>query len=140
MTDVLSPEQRRLNMSRIRGKNTRPEMRLRTALHMRGLRFRLHRKDLPGSPDIVFVRQKVAVFVDGCFWHGCPAHGARPQTNAEFWSEKIEKNRARDSRASRELKHLGWTVLRIWEHELKRDVAGVAGSVECAVRASRSDA
>lgn len=140
MTDVLSPEQRRLNMSRIRGKNTKPEMRLRTALHIRGLRFRLHRKELPGSPDIVFVRQKIAVFVDGCFWHGCPSHSVQPRTNTRFWSEKIGKNRARDRKTSRQLKELGWTVLRVWEHELKRDASGAAGAIERAVRASRADA
>jgi DNA mismatch endonuclease, patch repair protein len=136
MADVLTPEQRRLNMSRIRGKNTKPETLLRTALHLRGLRFRVHRKSLPGSPDIVFPRQKVAVFVDGCFWHGCPAHSVRPKTNGKFWLEKIEANRTRDKRASRELKKLGWKVIRVWEHELKRDTPRVASSIERVMRDS----
>src|SRR5436190_595999 len=99
MADVLTPEQRRLNMSRIRGKNTKPERVLRGALHKQGLRFRLHRKDLPGSPDIVFVRQRTAVFVDGCFWHGCPQHGVEPKSNGEFWRKKIKANCERDKRA-----------------------------------------
>ena len=135
MTDVLTPEQRRLNMSRIRGKNTKPETLLRTALHQCGLRFRLHRKDIPGSPDIVFVKQKIAVFVDGCFWHGCPSHGVQPQTNGKFWQRKIGANRTRDVRASLELGKLGWRVIRIWEHELNEDIPRVVGYVERSVRA-----
>src|SRR6266700_1141377 len=123
MTDVLTPEQRRLNMSRIRGKNTKPEIPLRSALHLRGLRFRIHRKELPGSPDIVFSRQRIAVFVDGCFWHGCPAHGVQPKTNHKFWQEKIEGNRVRDKRNRTALKKQGWKVIRVWEHELGRDAS-----------------
>jgi DNA mismatch endonuclease (patch repair protein) len=133
MADVLTPEQRRLNMSRIRAKNTKPETSLRSALHLRGLRFRIHRNDLPGSPDIVFPRHKIAIFIDGCFWHGCPKHGVHPRTNRKFWVDKIEANRKRDRRASRELRKLGWRVIRVWEHDVKRDVSRVLRSIESAV-------
>lgn len=133
MADVLTPEQRRLNMSRVRAKNTKPETTLRSALHLRGLRFRIHRKDLPGSPDIVFPRHKIAIFIDGCFWHGCPKHGVRPSTNQKFWVDKIEANRKRDKIASRELRKLGWKVIRIWEHDVKRNVSRVLRSIESAV-------
>lgn len=129
MADILTPAQRRLNMSRIRGKNTKPEIRLRSALHLQGLRFRLHRKDLPGSPDIVFMKQKIAVFVDGCFWHGCPEHAVQPDTNGKFWRQKIEANRMRDVDASRQLTSLGWTVIRVWEHEVKQDVSRVVDAI-----------
>ena len=99
MVDVLTPEQRRLNMSRIRGKDTKPELMLRRGLHALGLRFRLHRKDLPGRPDMVFPRYRAAVLVHGCFWHGhdCPLF-KWPVTRREFWAVKIEGNRARDMR------------------------------------------
>src|ERR1700752_426596 len=130
MADVLTREQRRLNMSRIRGRNTKPETRLRSALHAQGLRFRLHRRDLPGSPDIVFVAPKVAIFVDGCFWHGCPEHGVKPRTNGRFWSDKIKGNQERDRKATKKLRALGWRVVRIWEHELKKDISGVVSSIQ----------
>ncbi|MEY9419408.1 DNA mismatch endonuclease (patch repair protein) [Bradyrhizobium japonicum] len=139
MADVLTPEQRRLNMSRVRAKNTKPETTLRSALHLRGLRFRIHRKDLPGSPDIVFPRHKIAIFIDGCFWHGCPKHGVRPSTNRKFWVDKIEANRKRDKRASRELRKLGWKVIRIWEHDVKRDVSAVLQSIQSAVFSAESN-
>jgi DNA mismatch endonuclease (patch repair protein) len=116
MMDVLSPEQRSLNMSRIRGRNTRPEMLLRRGLHARGLRFRLHRKSLPGKPDLVFPRFLVVIFVNGCFWHG---HGCElfnlPKTRPDFWRRKIEGNRNRDEEQIKKLKTLGWRVLVIWE-------------------------
>ena len=120
MTDVLTPEQRRKNMSRIRGKNTSPEMKLRKMLWESGLRgYRVHYK-LPGKPDIVFTRKKVVVFVDGCFWHKCPVCFRPPETNAEFWDEKLQKNVERDLKVTKELEDLGWTVLRFWEHEVKK--------------------
>lgn len=131
MTDVLSPEQRRFNMSRIKGRNTKPEKALRSALHRAGWRFRLHRRDLPGCPDIIFSRHKVAVFVDGCFWHGCALHCVAPRTNSDFWAQKIEKNRERDRKAAAILKQLGWKVIRVWEHELKKDAAPSAKAIAC---------
>ena len=121
-------------MSRIRGRNTKPETRLRSALHAEGFRFRLHRRDLPGSPDIVFVSQKIAIFVDGCFWHGCPKHGVMPTTNRRFWSDKIKDNQTRDKAATKDLHKLGWRVVRIWEHDLKKDVTPVVRSIGRIVR------
>lgn len=116
MADVLTPEQRRLNMSRIRGKNTKIELLLRKALHARGLRYRLHRKDLPGRPDLIFPGRKVVVFIHGCFWHGhdCPLF-KMPATRREFWAGKIAGNRKRDRQAAASLQTTGWRVLIIWE-------------------------
>lgn len=120
MTDVLTPEQRKRNMSRIRGKNTSPELKLRKMLCESGIRgYRVHYK-LPGKPDIVFTRKKVVVFVDGCFWHKCPVCFRPPETNAEFWNDKLQKNVERDLKVTKELEDLGWTVLRFWEHEVKK--------------------
>jgi DNA mismatch endonuclease (patch repair protein) len=120
MVDVLTPEQRRLNMSRIRGKDTKPELVLRRGLHALGFRFRLHRKDLPGRPDMVFPRYRAAVLVHGCFWHahGCPLF-KWPATRREFWAAKIEGNRARDLRDLAGLAAAGWRVLVVWECALK---------------------
>jgi DNA mismatch endonuclease (patch repair protein) len=120
MVDVLTPEQRRFNMSRIRNKNTGPELLLRSGLHKRGLRFRLHRKDLPGCPDLVFPSFRAVVFVNGCFWHGhaCPKFRI-PSTRAEFWEAKISGNRARDARVLEELAVRGWRTRVIWECALK---------------------
>jgi DNA mismatch endonuclease (patch repair protein) len=120
MADVLTPEQRRLNMSRIRGKDTKPELMLRQGLHARGLRYRLHRKDLPGRPDVVFPRFRAAILVHGCFWHGhdCPLFKL-PATRREFWAAKIAGNKARDARDLATLATTGWRVLVVWECALK---------------------
>lgn len=129
MTDVLTPEQRKKNMSRIRGKNTSPELKLRKMLWESGLRgYRVHYK-LPGKPDIVFTRKKVVVFVDGCFWHKCPVCFRPPETNAEFWNEKLQKNVERDLKVTKELEDLGWTVLRFWEHEVKKTPEDVVARI-----------
>jgi DNA mismatch endonuclease, patch repair protein len=126
--DVLTPSQRSLCMSRIRGRNTRPEIVLRTALWSLGLRYRLH-FPIPGKPDVAFPRQRVAVFVDGCFWHGCPEHSVKPKTNSAFWTDKLRKNVARDRRNELELAELGWTFVRFWEHELDQSPEDCAASV-----------
>lgn len=107
-------------MSRIRGRDTAPEMLIRRGLHARGLRFRLHDRRLPGTPDLVFGPRRAVVFVHGCFWHGhdCP-FGVRPRTNAGFWAEKIERNRTRDEEAERRLYADGWRVATVWECALK---------------------
>lgn len=107
-------------MSRIRSSNTSPELALRRALHALGIRFRLHRKDLPGKPDIVLPRHKTVVFVHGCFWHrhaGCKV-ASTPKTNTAFWEEKFQRNMVRDERNTALLKGLGWKVLVVWECEL----------------------
>lgn len=119
MADVLTKKQRQYNMSQIRSKNTSPEVALRRILYSAGVRgYRLH-YDLPGKPDIVFARKKMAVFVDGCFWHKCPKCFVVPQTRQKFWMEKIGKNVKRDAIVNKTLKRLGWTVLRFWEHEVR---------------------
>jgi DNA mismatch endonuclease (patch repair protein) len=118
--DVLTPQQRSYNMSRIRGRNTSPELVLRKALFNRGLRYRLHRKDLPGTPDLVFPRFRTAIFVHGCFWHGHKCHLFKvPGTRTEFWMKKISGNIKRDSDAIAALQNRGWRILVIWECALK---------------------
>ncbi len=107
-------------MSRIKGKDTGPEMKVRSALHKKGLRFRKHVKDLPGKPDIVFRKAKVAVFIDGDFWHGY-RFPAWEDKVSDFWRKKITGNRKRDARNHRKLRSKGWKVIRIWQHEVERD-------------------
>jgi DNA mismatch endonuclease (patch repair protein) len=120
VADVLTPEQRQLNMSRIKGKNTKPEMLVRSGLHARGLRYRLHDRLLPGRPDLVFRKYNTALFIHGCFWH---AHGCLlsklPETRQDFWKAKLLANAARDRVAAKELRANGWRVLVIWECALR---------------------
>jgi len=109
-----------------RKRDTRPELALRSELHRRGLRYRVDATPMKGlrcRADIVFRRQKVAVFVDGCFWHGCPEHGTSPRTNASYWSAKIARNVERDRINDAKLNDAGWVVIRVWEHELPTDAA-----------------
>lgn len=115
--DVHSPAQRSANMAAIRGKNTRPEMIVRSILHRLGYRFRLHKKDLPGRPDLVLVRHRKIVFVHGCFWHmhQCRYGRVVPATNSEFWESKRLGNVTRDRRNKSALRNLGWNVLVVWE-------------------------
>lgn len=111
-------------------------MSIRRGVHRRGLRYRVDARPLPASRcrvDLLFSRAKVAVFVDGCFWHGCPEHGTRPAHNGEWWAEKLEANIARDRRFDHQLREAGWRVVRIWEHE---EVSLAVGRVERAVRAA----
>ena len=107
-------------MARVRGRDTKPEMAVRRYLHARGLRFRLHRRDLPGRPDLVFPSRRVAVFVHGCFWHQHPGckRAKLPQTRADSWRRKLEANRERDVAALKALEEAGWTALVVWECEL----------------------
>ena len=121
MTDVFTPEQRSAVMRRVKGKDTTPELKVRKALTALGARYRLHRKDLPGNPDIVLPGRRLALFVHGCFWHGhdC-ARGARvPKQNRDYWLAKVARNRARDAANRGKLEGLGWRVETIWECELK---------------------
>lgn len=119
--DKLSPAVRSRVMAAVRGKNTRPEMIVRSLLHRLGLRFRLHDKKLPGTPDIVLAKHKTVVFVHGCFWHchRC-SRGAVPKSRAEFWLPKLAANKARDSVHRRALVLLGWRVVTVWECETKQ--------------------
>jgi DNA mismatch endonuclease (patch repair protein) len=117
--DIVSPETRSRMMSGIRGKNTRPELVVRKAAHALGYRFRLHRNDLPGSPDLTFPSQNTVLFVHGCYWHrheGCK-YCYNPKSNVEFWSSKFNKNVARDERVREELEQRGWRVVTLWECE-----------------------
>ena len=120
------------------GRDTSPERRLRSELHRRGYRFRVHRRLVLGAtsvrPDILFPRERIAIYVDGCFWHGCPDHGTRPKANERFWAEKFAANAARDWRANEALRGAGWNVIRIWEHV---GPAEAAERVAQALRAAR---
>ncbi|QND24540.1 DNA mismatch endonuclease Vsr (plasmid) [Rhizobium leguminosarum bv. viciae] len=118
--DVLTPEQRSLNMSRIRGLDTKPELQLRKGLHALGYRFRLHVPDLPGRPDMVFPRYSAVIQVNGCFWHGHDCHLFKmPTSRREFWAAKIGANKERDKRTDLALLDAGWRVLTVWECSLK---------------------
>lgn len=139
MVDGLTPERRSWLMSRVRGKNTKPELIVRRLVHALGLRFRLHRGDLPGRPDLVLPRHKLAIFVHGCFWHRHPdcRLASTPKTRTEFWEAKFDSNVARDARNEAALRDLGWQTFTVWECEtrnlealegklrkMKRDLAG----------------
>ncbi len=137
MPDNLTPEQRSYCMSRIKGKDTGLERRVRSELHKRGFRFRKHVKDLRGKPDVVFTRAKVAVFIDGDFWHG-HRFPTWEHKVSDFWKEKISKNRERDKKNHRKLKEMGWTVIRLWQHDLKRDFDGCIDKIVSAVRKANS--
>lgn len=127
------PEERRVIMRANRRRDTKPELAVRSLLHRSGLRFRVdypirvpgHR---PIRPDVVFTRRKVAIFIDGCFWHGCPEHGTRSTTNAAYWDRKLSENKARDARHTAELEAAGWQVYRFWEHEDPQSILAVVRS------------
>lgn len=126
-------------MARTGRRDTAPETQLRRELHARGLRYRVDRpvlRELRRRPDIVFNPARVAVFVDGCFWHGCPQHATWPKHNADFWREKIETNRQRDVDTDLRFEGAGWQVVRVWEHE---DVMAAADRIETLVRRRRSE-
>ncbi len=121
MIDPFTPAERSAVMRKVPGKGSSAEIKVRKALTALGVRYRLHRKDLPGSPDVVMSGRRLAVFVHGCFWHGhdCRRGDRPPKANAEYWSAKIARNRARDSRVQADLRALGWRSEVIWECELK---------------------
>jgi DNA mismatch endonuclease (patch repair protein) len=121
MPDNLTPEQRRYTMTRVKSKDTGLERMVRSELHRRGFRFRKHVKTLPGSPDAVFVKAKVAVFIDGDFWHG---YGFKKWEHKlqDYWREKIKRNIMRDRRNHAKLRRMGWRVIRIWQHDVDRDL------------------
>ena len=122
MADSLSPNRRSENMSRIRGKDTKPEIQVRSILHRLGYRFRLHDRKLPGTPDIVLPRFQTVVNVNGCFWHrhrNCK-YAYQPKSRVDFWNKKFDENVARDRKNAAELKRLGWKVVTVWECELAK--------------------
>ncbi len=119
------------------GRDTSPELAVRSAVHRLGLRYRVHARPLPElrrTADLIFRPSKVAVFVDGCFWHSCPDHGTSPRTNSQFWQAKLTRNVERDRETDRALTDAGWTVLRFWEHE---DPESVAQTIKAAVSSRR---
>lgn len=131
-----SPEAR-ATMRANRGRDTAPEMQVRRLVHAAGLRYRVSARpehDLRRTADLLFRRARVVVMIDGCFWHGCPEHRQVPRANATFWSEKIKRNRARDIETTRLLTDRGWSVLRIWEHEIRADAHAVAARIIDAVK------
>ena len=119
MTDTVSVATRSRIMASIKGKDTVPEMALRKALSVRGYRYRVNYRIGRRTIDIAFPRKKVAVYIDGCFWHGCPKCYKKPKSNTAYWSKKIEANKSRDIESNKNLRKLGWRVTRVWEHEIK---------------------
>jgi DNA mismatch endonuclease (patch repair protein) len=116
-----------------KSRDTKPELDLRRAVHALGLRYRVSARPIPRvrrTADLVFTRVKLAVFLDGCFWHGCPEHHTKAATNVDYWADKVRRNRERDADTDRRLEEAGWTVVRVWEHE---DVTAAAGRVAQAV-------
>lgn len=119
--DVFTPQERSRVMARVKDRDTKPELKVRRLAHALGYRFRLHRKDLPGTPDLVFPGRGKVIFVHGCFWHGhdCARGSRKPKTRADYWAAKIARNRDRDAKAQAALKAQGWEVLTLWECQLK---------------------
>jgi DNA mismatch endonuclease, patch repair protein len=140
MADIWSKKKRSEVMSLIRSRgNKATELRLMEIFREFGITGWRRNQNLPGKPDFTFRRERVVVFVDGCFWHGCPRCYKRPNTNQEFWDRKIATNRKRDRHVSRELRHLGWHVVRVWQHQLE-NAAKVAGCVIRALNVPRAEA
>ncbi|CCG97164.1 DNA mismatch endonuclease Vsr [Marinobacter nauticus ATCC 49840] len=143
MSDIVDPKTRSRMMANIKGKNTKPEMAIRSALHRMGYRFRLHRKDLPGKPDIVLPKHRAVLFVNGCFWHGhfCSLF-KWPKTREEFWREKILSNKKRDQQNIRLLTDKGWRVCIVWECSIRKrtteDVHEVIESLTKWIEGSKS--
>jgi DNA mismatch endonuclease (patch repair protein) len=128
---MISPHRER--MQAVGRRDTDLELPLRTALWHRGLRYRVNRRIMGTRPDIVFLGDKVAVFVDGCFWHGCPTHYRAPVSNAEFWRAKVERNRQRDARDDQTLSAAGWRVVRVWGCQIKDDLTTVVKEIQLAL-------
>jgi DNA mismatch endonuclease (patch repair protein) len=128
MPDVLTREQRHYNMSRIRNKRTKPELKVKDIFESLG--FEYQPRGIYGKPDFVNRNRKIAIFIDGCFWHKCPEHFVKPKTRTEFWMQKIEKNVIRDELVNIKLENEGWKVLRIWEHDIKRQPEKVIAKVK----------
>lgn len=129
MTDNLSPEIRRKAMQAIQSKGTGLENKISKALWHMGLRFRRNAADLRGKPDISIKKRKVVVFIDSCFWHGCELHYRIPGTNQEYWINKINRNKQRDLETTQYYQDIGWSILRVWEHEIKKDPQGVVKQI-----------
>lgn len=126
--DNLTKSNRRKNMQSIRSKNTKMELKVRSILHKYGLRFRIHTK-LIGKPDIVFPSKKIVVFLDSCFFHKCPYHYIQPKSNLKYWIPKIQRNSERAKEVNKALRKQGWKVMRIWEHQVKKDAETVVNRI-----------
>lgn len=122
MTDVLTKKQRSYNMSQIRGKDTKPEVKFRKYIFSRGIRGYRISSNLLGKPDIVFNKYKIVIFIDGCFWHKCPQCYKEPDTNKKFWRKKISDNVKRDKKVNIKLSENGWQIMRFWEHEINNNL------------------
>jgi DNA mismatch endonuclease (patch repair protein) len=121
MVDVFSKQKRSLVMAAIRSKGNRDtELKLASILRAHGIKGWRRHRPLPGKPDFIFPKQRLVVFVDGCFWHGCPKHWREPGSNQNYWLAKLQRNKSRDKKVNRILRNSGWNVLRLWEHELAR--------------------
>lgn len=128
--DNLTKKQRSFNMSRIRASGTKLEFFVRKELSKRGYKYRKNVSYLPGKPDIAFVNKKIVVFLDSCFWHGCRYHCRIPNTNVRYWKEKIARNKKRDKEIKDKYKKMGWTILRFWSHQIKKDPQKVISRIE----------
>lgn len=130
MTDNLTKEQRRKNMSAIKSTHTKMEDKVCYALWDRGFRFRKNVKTLPGKPDIAIKKYKLVIFLDSCFWHKCPEHFKQPKSNLEYWKPKIERNVNRDKEINKFYSEQHWYLMRIWEHEIKKDFDNTINKIE----------
>lgn len=131
MADWLTKDQRSRNMAAIRSKGTKPEERLHTLLRQMFPRRKIvEHPDATGKPDFSIPSLHLMVFADGCYWHGCPQHGRIPEDNRDYWGPKLERNRTRDRRVKHELQRQGWTVVRVWDHDLKGEMTSAAGKIK----------
>lgn len=135
MTDVITKTARSVLMSKIRSKNTLLEIRFRQGLWASGIRgWRLHSKKLPGKPDLFFSKKKIAIFIDGCFWHGCPKCYRKPKSNLDYWNPKIRRNKTNDRINSRKLIKAGWHVVRVWEHDVNENLELAISKISILIR------
>lgn len=137
MTDVLTKKQRSFNMSQIKSKDTKPELLLKKVLSLNKIRNFRTGYPLPGKPDVVFTKSKLAIFIDGCFWHKCPECFVKPATRSKFWQEKIKGNIRRDKQVNEKIRSLGWQVLRFWEHEINSKPEKVVKNIAKKIRLPR---
>jgi len=132
--DTFSPEKRSEIMKRVKSTDTSIEIKLRKELWRNGVRgWRTHSKNVPGKPDIIFRKKKVAIFIDGCFWHGCPVCDRSPKSGNAYWENKISRNMARDRKYNELLINNGWLVIRLWEHEVTKDLTGCISKILAAI-------
>jgi DNA mismatch endonuclease (patch repair protein) len=134
MADNVSPRRRSEIMRNVRSKNTSIEMLVRRELWRRGVRFRVNVTDLPGKPDIAIKKLKVVIFIDSCFWHGCPQHGRIPKSNVDFWRNKISRNVERDRSLDHQYQAQGWYVIRVWEHDVLNDLSCTVDGIISKIR------